>query len=306
MKYIQPVLTAGAKGDEVPYIASAEFLELNALTVSHERGKLTLLDVHDDIVLQQKASGIMLTPEEESSLARSLSDNIGAFRFYSVPGEALARIIGLDPARTFVAWNGTDTQLLQPGPWPNDQAIAMVTGAAPGRGLEFLIEAARELRKTHTELRLLLFVVATSPGSQRYLDGIKALCRGEGWIAFTSCPYPELGRRLGEATVLCAPHPPSRYWDAAAPVKVSDYLAVGRPVVTTPRVETIRLLDACGGGVVAEDDSVGAFVAAVDKLLYDEALARALGEQARASAEKLLDWSHIGDALADWLLARVA
>jgi glycosyltransferase involved in cell wall biosynthesis len=300
---IAPVLAPGLKGMEVPWVASSEFLDSTALPMAHERGKLLLLDVHDDSVIQHDAAGIVLTSDERASLELLLSDNIGVFRLYSVPGETLATRIGLDPSRTHVALNGTDTRVVRPGPWPTDPAIAMVSGAGPGRGIEMLIDAARALRHRH-ELRLLLLLLATNDASQVYLDQLKARCSSVPWIEISSARYDELGARLANATVVCAPHPPHPYWDAASPVKISDYLSAGRPVVTTPRLETMRLFERIGGGVVCEDDSLDSLVAALDRVLSNETYARALGERARTSAEQQLDWARIGDELASWVLDR--
>ena len=52
---------------------------------------------------------------------------------------------------------------------PGDRPV--VSGAAPGRGLEALIEAARIVRESVADVRLLLWLVATSTASERYLEG---------------------------------------------------------------------------------------------------------------------------------------
>ena len=55
-----------------------------------------------------------------------------------------------------MATNGTDTEHITSAPEPDDPVLAMVSGAAPGRGIELLVEALRAVRVELPEARLRL------------------------------------------------------------------------------------------------------------------------------------------------------
>src|SRR6185369_2313183 len=114
--------------------------------------------------------------------------------------------------------------------------------AAPRRGIDELVEAVRIARGTIPEARLDLVLAATGDESKAYLDRLRSSLEAETWVTIGASPYPELGERLSRAWVLAIPTPGHPYWDSVAPVKLFDYFAAGRPVMTTPRAETARLV----------------------------------------------------------------
>lgn len=109
---------------------------------------------------------------------------------------------------------------------------------------------------------------------------------------------------MAEATVLAIPHPAGDYFDVALPVKLFDSLAAGRPIVVTPRVETVAIVRDTGAGLVGGDDPRD-LAGPIVGLLEDEALARRLGGAAREAAETRYDWHIVGDAIARAVLDRV-
>jgi len=104
----------------------------------------------------------------------------------------------------------------------------MVSGAAPGRGIELLIDAARRLRASHPDLVLHLWLQPTGDDGVTYLAALRA-ATPEPWIEIGPAPYASLGDALGQATVLTIPHPPGTYMDVALPVKLFDSLAPAGP-----------------------------------------------------------------------------
>jgi glycosyltransferase involved in cell wall biosynthesis len=155
------------------------------------------------------------------------------------------------------------------------------------------------------ETRLDLVLAATGDESKAYLDRLRAGLAADDWVTIGASPYPELGDRLARSTVLAIPTPQHPYWDSVAPVKVFDYFAAGRPVMTTPREGTARLVRELDAGAVSADDSPEAMAQAIVEVLADLAEARRRGANARAAAERDYDWRVIGDRLADEILARI-
>lgn len=288
-----------------PKVASTELLIDKQLGPVRRYGEATVVDIHDDAFLQNDALGVEMTADQADAIRARMRLNRDGFRWLVAPSAPFADLAGLDPARVIVASNGSDTATVRPAPWPEAPAVAFVSGAAPRRGIEELIDAVRIVRHRIVGVRLHLWLAATGHESQAYLDGLVASLAGEPWVEIDRTPYGELGAQLGRATVLCIPTPGHPYWDSVAPVKLFDCLAAGRPIVTTPRPETAAVVRAHEAGLVAEGDGAEALAAALAELLDDPERARRLGANARAVAEREYDWAVIGERLADEILARI-
>ena len=301
MKSLRPILPPSRKPWKRPRLASCEFLDTETLAYAQEQSRPILLDVHDDAVRQFDALNIPLSPERRAQLTQLRDSNVQAFKLYAAPSETFVELAGLPANRTFIAWNGTDTSIVRPHAWPDDRVVGMVSGAAPQRGIETLIEAVRIVRKEMSDVRLSLWLTATGAESRAYLDTLTQSVKLEGWITITSVGYEDLGATLGSARVLCVPLPANPYMDSATPVKLADSLAAGRPVVVTPRTETRRIVETRDVGLVAAGDEPEDLAEALTTLLADDARARALGERARNVAETQLDWNVIGEQLVAWL-----
>jgi glycosyltransferase involved in cell wall biosynthesis len=260
--------------------------------------------IYDDPVAQARALGIPLSDERAAELQRRRKLNEDAFRWHVVPTRSFAEAHGLDLDRIIVGRQGTVAAHVRPGPWPATPSIGMVSGAAPGRGIETLIEAARLARTQVPDVRLYLWLKATSEAEEAYLDGLRASIAGDPWVEIAAAPYAELGQTLAKATVLVIPHPAIEYMDVILPVKLFDCLAAGRPLVVTPRRETVAIIEPNGVGIASRDDHPASIAEALVKVLADPALARRMGTAARLLAEREFDWKVLGDRIADEILRR--
>ena len=289
-----------------PRLASAEQLPEAMIPAARRFTDPAAVAIYDDAVAQLGALGITLPPDRLDAIRRRRALNEQLFRWHVVPTASFADLAGLDRAKVIVGGNGTDIRHIRPGPWPSVPSIGLVSGAAPGRGIEALIAAARLVRESIPELRVLLWLVATSSESQVYLDGLAGDVAGDPWVEMRAAPYETLGAELARATVLCIAHPAGPYMDVALPVKLFDSMAAGRPLLVTPRVETRAVIEAHGAGLVTAGDGPVELASGLRRLLGDEALARRLGEAARRAAETAFDWPIVGGRIADEILRREA
>jgi glycosyltransferase involved in cell wall biosynthesis len=179
----------------------------------------------------------------------------------------------------------------------------MVSGAAPGRGIEDLVAAMRIVRERVPDALLYLWLVATS-AEDPYLPNLRAELAADPWITIEPAPYATLGETLGKAVVLVVPTPPVRYWDVTLPIKIFDSMAAGRPLVVTPRQETVAIVAPNEVGLVTAGDSPEAMADSIARLLEDDALARRMGAAGRSLAEREYDWPVLGDRIADEILRR--
>lgn len=285
-------------------VVSSELLLDNQLATIRALGRATAIDVHDDPVLQAEALGSPLEALRAAELRSILGANTEAFRWLVAPSRPFAELAELDLDRVIVAANGTDTGVILAEPWPEVPAVGFISGAAPNRGIEALIEAVRLVRSEHPELRLLLWLAATGESSAAYLEHLRMATIAEPWIEIGTAPYDAMSAQLGRATVMAIPTPGHAYWDSVAPIKLYDALAAGRPTVTTPRAETARVVEAHDAGLVAAGDSPDDLATPIARLIGDAATARRMGANARMAAEREHDWRIIGNALADAILSR--
>lgn len=287
-----------------PRLASSEQLRPDMLRLIRRAVDPAVVAIYDDPVAQTASLGMTMSPAKTALYTARRRDNVAAFRWHAVPTASFAELIGLDLDRTIVAGNGTDVRHIRVGPWPTEPSIGMVSGAAPGRGIENLVAAAREIRRDVPDLRLLLWLVATGPESEAYLDSLRASSRSDRWIGIESTGYADIGDALARATVLAIPHPPATYLDVALPVKLFDSMAAGRPLVVTPRTETRAIVERHATGIVAGGDAIDDLAEALRAVLSDAELTRRLGAAARRAAEEHFDWRVVGERVAAAVLER--
>lgn len=287
-----------------PRLASVEMLEPRLLADVARRTRPTVLDVHDDPISQLRALGMATDPDRERELIERTTRNRDTFEILLSQTSAFSELAGLPADRTVIAPNGTDTTVIRPRPVPDRPAIGFASGAAPGRGIELLVDAARLVRERHPDTRLLLWLVPTGAASEAYLAELTGALAQESWVEIGAAPYDRMADELGRATVLAIPHPPGDYLDVVLPIKLADSMAAGRPVVVTPRVETARVIRETDCGLVAGDEA-GSMAEAITELFDDRGRSARFGANGRQAAERLFDWRVIGGAVADAVLARV-
>lgn len=287
-----------------PRFAASEKLRDRLLDAVTQVADPAVVAVYDDPVAQAGALGVELDPAWLAELRRRQARNVDTFRWLVVPTGSFAELARLPLDRVIVGGNGTDTTRVVPGPWPAEPSIGVLSGAAPGRGLELLVEAARMARERISGLRLYLWLVASGVESESYLDRLRASVAGSPWITIGSAPYERLGESVAPASALCIAHPPNAYMDVALPVKLFDSLAAGRPLIVTPRTETAAVVERYGVGVVTAGDGAEDVASAIVSLLGDEGRTRGLGQLARTVAEREFDWRVVGNRIADEVLAR--
>jgi hypothetical protein len=292
------------RGGPLPRLAASEQAPASWLDWLPGHVDPAVVTIYDDGVLQAQALGVELSPARIEELNTRRTRNEATFRWLVVPTASFAEFIGLDMDRVIVGGNGTVASRVRPGPWPDVPAIGIASGAAGGRGLEALVEAARMLRASIPELRLYLWLAVTGAGGEGYVAELRQLIAGDPWIEIGQAPYEQLGETLAAATVLTIPSPATEYSDVAMPVKLFDSMAAGRPLVVTPRRETAAMVERYGIGAVAAGDDPASLAAAFEPLLRDDALARRLGATARETAEREFDWPIVGDRIADEVLLR--
>jgi len=185
---------------------------------------------------------------------------------------------------------GVDVEAFRPTDAPADVDVVSV-GADPHRDFDLLLAVARGAPRAR-------FLLVTSSEHARTLGEVPANVSVETDLAFD-----EMRRRLERARVVALPVRENSY--SGATTVLLQAMALGKPVVVT-RTAAIAsgygLEDGANVRLVVPGDGV-AFGGALSEVLRDDALARRLGTQARATVETELGWERYVDRLAGLLAA---
>lgn len=261
--------------DPILWINDPAAAELSGMT-----GWATLYDITDDWAAADRAA-----PERarivdgEQQLLRS-ADQVVACSAELVRRKSPAR--GADRAPIVLIPNGVDTAAYQHRhPRPPDlpaRKVALYAGTlhADRFDVPLCIATARELSTSAT-------VVLLGPNSLGDAD-TTALAES-GVVLLGPKPYTEVPAFLQHADVLLVPHVVDEFTDSLDPIKLYEYQAAGRPVVSTP-VAGFR--DADGVTVAEPQTFAHAVVAAMSSYGRDErhpAHAADWNDRARAFAD---------------------
>jgi glycosyltransferase involved in cell wall biosynthesis len=200
-----------------------------------------------------------------------------------VPTEMIKRkfiALGLDEDRISVIPNGVDTSLFHPTPLPKEPVVLYYGTFHPIRA-KLLLEVINVLVRRRRDVRFLL--VGDIPPSVRNKLLHVAGNRVEmpGFVEHDLLP-----QYIQKARVCILPQ--DRSLGGRLSIKLLEYMASGRPVVSTNVDESFPLKES-GAGIVTEVDPQS-FVDAVIRLLEDDALANHLARKGVEYAQRY-DWN---------------
>ncbi|MCL5985048.1 MAG: glycosyltransferase family 4 protein [Actinobacteria bacterium] len=168
-----------------------------------------------------------------------------------------------------------------------DTPIVVAMGHTYMRSMEILMEAFSG-------------VVAKTPQAKLYLVGKIGRARGtieEGFkklkpfIVFTGeQPSQKIPYYLAAANVLALPMEDSVIEKARFPIRLGDYLASGRPIVSNAVGEVKAVLEEGRCGFVSDSEDVNGFAENILLALGDKGLSSEYGRRARKVAEDELAW----------------
>ncbi len=93
------------------------------------------------------------------------------------------------------------------------------------------------------------------------------------------------------------------YLDFVLPIKLFDYMAAGRPIVSTDNPETATILRECGSGLISTEEPK-AFAEAIRSLLEDQKEAERLGNAGRKAVLERHNWRSVARTPAEDRAAR--
>jgi glycosyltransferase involved in cell wall biosynthesis len=199
--------------------------------------------------------------------------------------DMLIRNVRLDPARVFSVPTGTDTEKFAPrdravarktGPFSaSDKVAGIVATLRRGKGVPVLLAAA-----ARPELRDMKLLIV---GDGFQLEPLKQEAAKLGIadrVHFTG-RQEDVTRWLNMMDVFVLP----ALVDEGVPQAMSQAMASGLPVITTPSGAITELIRDGETGLFTPRGDAEALAAAIKRVIEDEALAKRLGAAARAHIE---------------------
>ena len=272
---------------------------LNATAAGDEcraRGIPHLLEVNAPLADEEAAYRVLrlrrLTRARERRILRR-ADQV------FVVSHALRRwalALGLHPDRVRVLPNGVDVRRFHDGidggavraelGWSDHEVIVAFAGSLkPWHGGRSLFDAFARAHATRPELRLLF--IGDGPERKELAKRIQK--HGLEGVVVSTRPMPQdrVPAYLPAAHIQVAPYLPQVDF-YFSPLKVLEYLAVGRPVVASALGDIPDLVGPDCGRLVPPGD-LAALAAALEELAGDERLRASLG-RAAAKRGRLEDW----------------
>lgn len=204
----------------------------------------------------------------------------------AVSEEIRQRFVKLNPelqGRITVIPNGVELSTFEVSPVTQArQAKTLIYAGnlAAYQGIDLMLRAFAALRGKRQDVRL---EIVAEGGFAPY-EPLAAELGVRESIDLVPVAFAELPQRLAGATVALNP----RTSCDGIPQKLLNYMAAGRPIVSFAG-SAKHLRHGELGWVVANDDVTG-FADAIDRLLEDTSLAKALGENARAHVRAERTW----------------
>jgi glycosyltransferase involved in cell wall biosynthesis len=215
--------------------------------------------------------------------------------------ETQIRRAGKRPETIFVVRNGpSEARMTLPAPTPrlralNRQILVYIGALNPQDGVDYLLRALHHL--IHELHRTDFYCVIMGSGDS--LGDLRALAKQlqlDDFVELTGYISEEdLRANLAAADICMDPDPSSPLNDVSTWIKIMEYMAAAKPIVTFDLKET--RFSAQDAAVYVQPNDEHKFAAAIAGLLDDPAARARMGAAGRARVEKDLQWSVVGQSL---------
>ncbi len=151
--------------------------------------------------------------------------------------------------------------------------ICYIGGLGKNRGVDILISASSNLHSKYPYLKLYLF----GEYSEGFLEGAKKAIECSDFITRKLVKRKDLSGMLKDIDLFVMPYNPEvEYTNLCSPTKFFEYMATGRPVLST---KCKSVLDLAAGGVIYADYNVNDFEKKIEKLITNHELREKLSSE---------------------------
>lgn len=176
--------------------------------------------------------------------------------------------------------------------WPQDIFVIGYIGTIFYRDAHLMAQAFNIIRQTEPRTRMLLAGYCNV--------AIETLVKDANAIQRTGpIRYDEINIYLAACDICWLPLRDSGANRGRFPLKINDYMAVGKPVVATDVGDIAALVQQGEFGLIAHDQPE-ALAMQVHHLLHNPTQREIMGQRARHLAETQFNWTHISDRLSQF------
>lgn len=213
--------------------------------------------------------------------------------------------MGIPPERVFYAPNCPRASLLSARERVSASDVAAVRqqlgiGPAPmlifvgnislGDDLDLALVALQTVRKHVPEVKLV--IAGTGDGLPR-LRALAADLALEDSVLFTGwIEHQQVPAYLAAAEIALYPYRDTLINRAKCSIKILEYMAMGKAIVTTRVGQNLEYLEHGRSGILAKPGNAEAFAQALLQLLADPALAQRMGQNAAQRIRDHFTWTH--------------
>ncbi len=196
--------------------------------------------------------------------------------------------------------NGSDVDVLKPVPqaearhqlgWPPDVPIIGYIGAIFQRDAQLMAQAFDQIQRQVPPTRLMV-------AGYFNVDIERLIAAPEAVIRTGPIDYAQVSMYLSACDVCWLPMRDSGANRGRFPLKLNDYMAVGKAVVATAVGDVTALIQRGQFGVTCRDEPTD-LAETVIALLRDRERREVMGQRGRELAEREFRWAQIADRLAD-------
>ena len=266
------------------------------------QGKKIVLDLYDDPLLQSR--DISGTESHKKEWTEARQRFFGFADLITFPSETMRDLYvsqGLDLSKCGILPNASDPNRIKCSGAGEPDSMVILTGWGPGRGNELLLDSFGMIRDGHPSAKLFMAVPGNEPGPEMG-DRIRLLT-GNGLELHNDITYEGASDFLARGMVGVIPHSDLPYMHLATPIKLFDFMASGRPVVSTDCLETARIISQEECGLISEFEPE-AFAEKAAWLFENPGAARKMGMNGRSAIENKHSWRHRSEAL-ESMMARL-
>ena len=166
--------------------------------------------------------------------------------------------------------------------------IAYIGGFGHHRGIQTTISAMPKIMLEIPRSKLLLIGSGNNEDELRQLarkEGVEEAVEFVGWQPFTLVPS-----YIAASQVCLVPHIASGFTDTTVPHKIFQYMAMGKPVITSSAKPLARIIKETGAGIVYPSGDAATLAETVIRIYQDEELAAKLRQAAKIAVTTKYNW----------------
>ena len=171
-------------------------------------------------------------------------------------------------------------------------------------GIDTLLYSLKELRAINPNVKVLL----AGPYYEKYESLAKSLGLGDICLFTGPVEHEKVSGYINASDIMVALYEPGknrlrRQYGIGSPLKILEYMACGKPVISTDVKPIDEVVHNGESGYLVEPGNQKALISAISSLLNDSSEANSLGIRARKMAEMHHSWKELANTV-DSILSR--